>query len=263
MAKPKKLAFVNGRRVLVDYDTHIRKDNDQQYNKSRRMNDSSYLAFYKGSLWRKTREQVLMRDNYMCQRCGLDATLVDHIIPSKDDWDDRLNPDNLQSLCKSCHYLKTKSENTKRDKGVNRPMRITLVAGYPGSGKTEYVKQHLTEHDLIYNYDELMHASTGLPKYQGNVDVYDYIQLILDMMLRKLKSEVTFNQVWLVMTIPDARIDTLLVNHELRHVRLKTSRQDCLKRLTQDDRDVNALTQVMNRVDDATHEGLFDKFELI
>lgn len=31
------------------------------------------------------------------------AEVVDHIKPFRDDWSLRLDPDNLQSLCKRCH----------------------------------------------------------------------------------------------------------------------------------------------------------------
>lgn len=44
-----------------------------------------------------------------CERNGLTVIVaeVDHIIPIKDRPDLRLDMDNLQSLCKSCHQVKT------------------------------------------------------------------------------------------------------------------------------------------------------------
>ena len=35
------------------------------------------------ALWRKIRSRVLTRDQHTCQRCGMEATHVDHIIPLK------------------------------------------------------------------------------------------------------------------------------------------------------------------------------------
>ena len=35
------------------------------------------------ALWRKIRSRVLVRDQNTCQRCGLEATHVDHIVPRR------------------------------------------------------------------------------------------------------------------------------------------------------------------------------------
>ena len=111
-------------------------------------------------------------------------------------------------------------------------MNINIICGLPASGKTTYVKRHMTEHDLIYDYDELMHALSGLPMQQINHDIHDYITLFFDQMLRKLKTEQTFNNVWIIKTLPDKRIDTLLSNyHRINHIVIMTDPNVCEERL--------------------------------
>lgn len=252
--KPAKLSFINGRPTIVDYDTRVRHDNDQAYNYHRRVADDEYVGFYKSKEWRTLRKQILERDLGLCQRCGMPAELVDHIIPSKDDWDDRLNPDNLQSLCRECHRIKTKREWMKHHKGSERYMEVNMVCGLPASGKTTYVKQHMTEHDLIYDYDELMQALTGLPSRSRNHDVHDYIMLFLDQMLRKLKAEQTFNNVWIIRTLPDERIDGLLANyHHVNHILIDTDPKVCLQRLKQRKQTI-AFTEILNSFEKADFE---------
>jgi len=56
------------------------------------------------ALWRKIRQRVLARDQHTCQRCGLEATHVDHIVPRKLGGDDSM--DNLQAVCKRCNLSK-------------------------------------------------------------------------------------------------------------------------------------------------------------
>ena len=56
------------------------------------------------ALWRRIRTRVLTRDQHTCQRCGLEATHVDHIIPRRLGGDDSM--DNLQALCKQCNLSK-------------------------------------------------------------------------------------------------------------------------------------------------------------
>ncbi|AFD22319.1 HNH endonuclease [Staphylococcus phage StB20] len=92
---------------LQDY----RKANTQRYNQEVRHNrhNREYTAFYNSTQWRKLRQQVLMRDNYLCQHClskGIvnDKNLiVHHKIELKRDWSKRLDMDNLEVVCFSCH----------------------------------------------------------------------------------------------------------------------------------------------------------------
>lgn len=61
--------------------------------------------------WQRVRLQHL-RNEPLCRYClakGLvvEATVVDHIVPHKGDHDLFMDPDNHQSLCKSCHDVKT------------------------------------------------------------------------------------------------------------------------------------------------------------
>ena len=68
----------------------------------------------------KLRQQVLVRDDYICQMCkqpypetNLEA---DHIIPLSQGGEDRAV--NMQILCIPCHAVKTKSERSD-DYGKN------------------------------------------------------------------------------------------------------------------------------------------------
>ena len=64
---------------------------------------------YKSPRWRGLRVEVLVRDGYTCQACGGPGFEVDHVRPIRSGgavWD----PDNLQTLCRPCHSLKTASE---------------------------------------------------------------------------------------------------------------------------------------------------------
>lgn len=55
-----------------------------------------------GADWRKLRAEHLKRHPW-CRLCGAQATDVDHIVPRRIAPERRLDPTNLQSLCKSCH----------------------------------------------------------------------------------------------------------------------------------------------------------------
>ena len=58
----------------------------------------------RGRAWRKTRAQILSRDNNECQYCGAVATTVDHVIPVAKGGTDESS--NLAAACSRCNYSK-------------------------------------------------------------------------------------------------------------------------------------------------------------
>ena len=63
--------------------------------------------------WSIVRRAVFERDGYRCVACGRAGRLeCDHVTPlgrGGDPWD----PNNLQTLCRSCHIEKTRGENRR------------------------------------------------------------------------------------------------------------------------------------------------------
>lgn len=70
-----------------------------------------------GTDWDKLRQDILKRDNHLCQGClprVVPGNHVDHIKPkAKGGTDD---PHNLQTLCEPCHKAKTALDAGKRVK---------------------------------------------------------------------------------------------------------------------------------------------------
>ncbi len=64
-----------------------------------------HADWYHTTAWRKAREWHL-RHNPLCVRCGRAANHVDHKNKFTD-WESFMDPDNLQSLCKHCHAVKS------------------------------------------------------------------------------------------------------------------------------------------------------------
>ena len=73
-----------------------------------------------GSEWEVTRGRILSRDKGLCQVClqagkYRPAKAVDHIVPKFEGGSD--DDDNLQSICKVCHDIKTADEARRARKG--------------------------------------------------------------------------------------------------------------------------------------------------
>lgn len=75
--------------------------------------------FYDSPEWRRVREYCLMRDSYTCQICGKPAQEVHHKIHLNEhnihDLSVALNPDNLVSLCRDCHFAQHKYDRCETD----------------------------------------------------------------------------------------------------------------------------------------------------
>lgn len=68
--------------------------------------------FYSTRTWQRCR-MMYIRAHPVCVGCGQPATEVDHVVPRRDGGAS-LDPNNLQSLCKSCHAIKTSKETYGR-----------------------------------------------------------------------------------------------------------------------------------------------------
>ena len=73
--------------------------------------------FYDSAQWERVRTGVLMRDRYMCTRCGRPAEEVHHIkhlTPENiNDPNVSLNPNNLTSLCRDCHFEEHRNDRAR------------------------------------------------------------------------------------------------------------------------------------------------------
>jgi 5-methylcytosine-specific restriction endonuclease McrA len=77
--------------------------------------------FYNSSEWREARLLSIALHAYRCAHCGdrPGRLFVDHIVELRDGGD-RLNQDNLEPLCGSCHMKKT-AEISRRRIGTGAP----------------------------------------------------------------------------------------------------------------------------------------------
>lgn len=122
-SKPKRLCKAPGCRNLVPVGTGaLCEEHGQEYQrKVENRRQSSYDRGY-NTRWRKVRKMFLTR-NPLCVSCLKEhqretlATVVDHIVPHRGDYDLFWDESNWQSLCARCHGRKT----AKEDGGFGNP----------------------------------------------------------------------------------------------------------------------------------------------
>lgn len=78
------------------------KRSNKKYNKTR---DPKYTRFYNSKEWRVLSMTYTQDKAFRCEQCGQVASEVHHVVPiqTDDGWNRRLDYDNLELLCKSCH----------------------------------------------------------------------------------------------------------------------------------------------------------------
>nr|DAW52044.1 MAG TPA: HNH endonuclease [Caudoviricetes sp.] len=77
------------------------------FQKAKRSNENLYQT----STWRALRKAHIQQQQPCCVRCGTNESLtVDHIIPPRGSEALFFDVDNLQTLCRECHRVKTAQE---------------------------------------------------------------------------------------------------------------------------------------------------------
>ena len=69
-------------------------------------------SFYRSKEWRTLRLWIIQNEP-LCRSCSRPAEMVDHITPIQEGGA-RLDPENLQPLCHSCHNSKRAREGNRR-----------------------------------------------------------------------------------------------------------------------------------------------------
>lgn len=92
----------------------------------RRSEDSRrWRRWYSLPVWTNDlRPEQLAREPF-CRECAAHglrvyATDVDHVVPHDGDWSKFIDPENLQSLCHSCHGRKTAAESRAKARTKRR-----------------------------------------------------------------------------------------------------------------------------------------------
>lgn len=103
LANRQRWARAHGKQYQRKYNNVTRYRNDTK---------SKQYNFYRTRQWQELRQQVLDRDHYICQYCGQpNSKTVDHIVPIEFDESLMASIDNLATICRKCHRLKTDFEH--------------------------------------------------------------------------------------------------------------------------------------------------------
>lgn len=115
----KRCNKVGCKEFISTIETYCSKHKNYNYKQYEQVRTSTqegkeYKRFYDTKEWKSLRYQVLLDAGFICSTCERnEATIGDHIVPTKVRWDLRLIKSNVQAICTECHNKKTLEDKKK------------------------------------------------------------------------------------------------------------------------------------------------------
>ena len=211
--------------------------------------------FYGSTQWKKARSLYLGSQFNVCEDCGKAASIVHHIKPitpnNINDPNITLNQNNFKALCEDCHTL-IHSNNVKQNGitfdnsgNITKEANVFLVCGSPASGKSFYVKNRKTKHDIVIDLDYVCAALLGEldniyadhePVLSVALEVKALLYEIITVRRGKWRKAYVITS---IASIAEQKAVARELNAEI--VMVDTSLEDCLKRLRADRRRAKIL----------------------
>ena len=144
--------------------------------------------------WKKLR-QWHIENEPLCRHCrerGITraAEEVDHIESVNSRPDLRLEPSNLQSLCRSCHVRKTRNNDEPIRKSV-----IRIVSSPSINAASHYVYTRMVKGELVFNIDAIGKA-IGFAAFPRPQDVIRLLMIWRDSFVQQLCGQQFRRDVW-------------------------------------------------------------------
>ena len=204
--------------------------------------------FYRSKPWIELMKCIkLQRVNdegiLLCEHCHKPIVksydcIGHHIIELTDDnvndANISLNPDNVMLVHPRCH-------NKIHNKLGYADRKVYLVYGSPLSGKSTFVKDNMEAGDLIVDMDSIWECISGCDRYvkpnRLKSNVFDIRNHLIESIRMRRGKWLT---AWLIGGYPlSSERERLCRSLGAREVFINTSKEDCLKRLYESDRDVD------------------------
>lgn len=224
--------------------------------------------FYKSKAWINTRNAYVAErvciDGGVCERCGLKTgnagEELHHKIPLSPrnitDGDITLNPKNLQWLCKDCHFIvhrelimeqfrKARAASKRRvhngcyfnEEGELVQMKVYVVHGSPASGKTSYVREHMSPGDLVVDLDYIKSAISFMNAIETPdnllpvaIGIRDYLYDLIE------ERAVDCCNIWVIGCLPErAERRELIERLDAEEVHCSADYHECIARASIDD----------------------------
>lgn len=117
-----------------------------------------------------------------------------------------------------------------------RQMKIKLVYGAPCSGKSTYVKEHVGEHDLIWDFDKLLMACTNrTQQVTGNHPMANFVIDLRKMIIDAARSKPSLENLFITCLWVTDKLKGELEGLDAEEIFIDADKDECFQRLSNDD----------------------------
>ena len=203
----------------------------------------SLYDFYHSKEWRSlTKNLRIERTNdngeVICEYCGKPILKAYDCIghhktelteDNVNDYQISLNPENIALLHARCH-------NFQHDKLGRKSRMVYLVYGAPLSGKSTYVKDSMSEGDLVVDMDSIWQCVSGCDRYIKPNRLRSVVFRLRDDLLDMIKYRFgKWSNAYLIGGYPlQSERERLMQELGAREVFIDTSKEECIERLAAD-----------------------------
>lgn len=111
---------------------------------------------------------------------------------------------------------------------------VFVVHGPPASGKTSYVMQNKGENDVVFDFDKIMSALSGLPPHQKNSNLISYCTDIRTLIIEKALRSPKVDKTWIITTNVGDEMKGQLSDIPAEYIHIDTPKEECLRRIEED-----------------------------
>jgi HK97 family phage prohead protease len=112
--------------------------------------------------------------------------------------------------------------------------KVFVVHGAPASGKTSYVMQHKGDNDVVFDFDKVMSALSGLPPHQKNENLISYCTDIRSLIIKRALRSPKVDRTWIITTNIGDEMKGQLSDIPVEYIHVDTPKEECLKRIEED-----------------------------
>ena len=198
------------------------------------------FSFYRSKEWRKLLEQIKLErlnedGQIICEYCGKPITKAYDAIghhkenltnENVNDFSVSLNPEKIALVHHACH-------NRIHDKLGHSKREVFLVYGPPLAGKTTWVKNNMTEGDLVVDLDNVWQCVSGCERYEKPNRLKSVVFRLRDDLLDVVRYRFgKWNNAYVIGGYPlSSERERLITELGAREVFVSATREECMERI--------------------------------
>ena len=127
-------------------------------------------------------------------------------------------------------------EPAARSKDTTQKPKAVIVHGAPCSGKSTYVRAHIGENDVEYDYDRLLEAMTDRTTHSTKQHAGHNITVKMrSFIINRAKDEPAVSKTWIIARDYNDYLKEILDGFEVEDVQIRATEEECLANLAGDD----------------------------